>query len=141
MRVLTFDTFELTGFATADGVSVPPGEYATHNGTTLRIRTPQEKVDIMSEPPQNEQSWSGVEVGRYEAALEAIHGAIGAYSALIAQEEAKDAPDEQVIEEAHQGQCACIRRREDLDPTDATQVAQVRTEFSALAETVRASHR
>ena len=82
--MLTFHTFELTGFSTADGVSVPPGGYATHNGTTLRIRTPQEKVDIMSEPPQNEQSWSGVEVGRYEAALEAIHGAIGAYSALIA---------------------------------------------------------
>lgn len=95
----------------------------------------------MSEPPQNEQSWSGIEVGRYEAALEAIHGAMGAYSALIAHEEAKDAPDEQVIEKARQGRRACIRRREDLDPTDATQVAQVHTEFSTLAETVRASRR
>lgn len=98
-------------------------------------------MDVMSDTPGNEQyrSWSGAEAGRYEAALEAIHVAMGAYNALITNEEAKDAPDAQVIEKAHQGRRACIRRREDLDPADADQVAQVRAEFTKLTETVRAS--
>ncbi|MFE9242533.1 hypothetical protein [Nocardiopsis sp. NPDC006938] len=95
----------------------------------------------MSAHPPNEQSWSGSELAGYEAALEAIHGAMGAYSALIAHEEAKDAPDEQVIEKASAGRRACVRRRESLDPANATDIARVRTEFSALAETVRASRR
>ncbi|MBR8740889.1 hypothetical protein [Nocardiopsis sp. MG754419] len=93
----------------------------------------------MKTPPEYEKTWTGLETGRYEAALEAIHGAMGAYSALIYHEEAKDAPDEQVIEKARQGRRACIRRREDLDPEDPADVARVRAEYSALIETVRAS--
>ncbi len=95
----------------------------------------------MSENSPNEQPWSGSELAHYEAALEAIHGAMGAYSALIAYEEAKDAPDERVIAEATEGRRACVRRREALDPANATDIARVRAEFSALSETVRAARR
>ncbi|NYH53023.1 hypothetical protein HNR06_002612 [Nocardiopsis arvandica] len=95
----------------------------------------------MNDTSSNEEwrSWSGAEAGRYEAALEAISGAMGAYSAVIAREEAKENPDGQVIEKARQGRRACIRRREDLDPADVDQVAQVRSEFTELAQTVRES--
>lgn len=95
----------------------------------------------MSAHPPDEQPWSGTELACYEAALEAIHGAMGAYSALIAHEEAKDAPDERVIAKATEGRRACVRRREALDPANATDIARVRAEFSALAETVRAARR
>jgi hypothetical protein len=86
------------------------------------------------------RSWNGTEAGRYEAALEAISGAVGAYSAVIAREEAKEEPDQRVIEQAEEGQRACIRRREGLDPADVDQVSRVRAEFTELAENVRRSH-
>ncbi|MDE3723969.1 hypothetical protein PWG71_21475 [Nocardiopsis sp. N85] len=86
------------------------------------------------------RSWTGAEAGRYEAALEAVNGAVGAYSAVIAREEATENPDQQVIEQAEEGQRACVRRREELDPADADEVAQVRAEFTELAEKVRRTH-
>lgn len=43
MPVLAFDELELTGFALANGELIAPGEYAAHNGTTLRIHAPREE--------------------------------------------------------------------------------------------------
>src|SRR5699024_12411799 len=42
MPVLTFTELELTSFAVADGVSVPPGDYAVHGGRVLRVHAPQQ---------------------------------------------------------------------------------------------------
>jgi len=42
MPVLTFTELELTSFALADGVSVPPGDYAVHGGRVLRVHAPQQ---------------------------------------------------------------------------------------------------
>lgn len=83
------------------------------------------------------RSWTGAEAGRYEAALEAINGAVGAYTAVIAHEKAKANPDQLVIDNARQGRRICASRREELDPADTEQVAQVRAEFTALAQKVR----
>ncbi|GAB3209701.1 hypothetical protein SAMN02745673_01734 [Marinactinospora thermotolerans DSM 45154] len=44
LPVLAFEELELTstGFALADGVPVPPGDYAVHDGRVLRIHAPQQ---------------------------------------------------------------------------------------------------
>ncbi|WP_240467971.1 hypothetical protein [Streptomyces dangxiongensis] len=47
--------------------------------------------------------WSNEETAAYEAAIEAVNGAVGAYSALIASEKAKPEPDQAVITEARAG--------------------------------------
>lgn len=91
----------------------------------------------MDEDTSQMREWTGQEAGRYEAALEAIHGAMGAYTALIAHEEAMSAPDPAVIAEARAGRRECIKHRETLDPADAEQVARTRTRFAELAQAVR----
>jgi hypothetical protein len=73
----------------------------------------------------------------YEAALEAINEAVGAYSAVIAAEEAKKNPSQQVPGRARAGQAACARSREQLDPGDRTAVASARQEFSDLSRRIR----
>ncbi|TQN28420.1 hypothetical protein FHX37_3764 [Haloactinospora alba] len=83
------------------------------------------------------REWTGQEAVRYEAALEAINGAVGAYSALIAREEAKPEPDPAVIAEAEQGRSECAKHRKQLDPADAEQVAHTRSRFSQLAREIR----
>jgi hypothetical protein len=82
-------------------------------------------------------AWSTSESTAYEAAVEAISEAVGAYSALIAGEEAKDNPDPQVLARARTGQAECARSREHLDPADHAAVAQARRQFSDLARQVR----
>lgn len=80
--------------------------------------------------------WSS-EDAAYEAALEAINGAVGAYSAVIAAEEAKLEPDPAVISAVRDGQAECARSREQLDPADWAAVAETRRRFSRLANEVR----
>jgi hypothetical protein len=82
--------------------------------------------------------WSSEESVAYEAALEAINAAVGAYSAVIAGEEAKAEPDTFAISAALSGQAECARRREELDPADRPQIAAARREFAELARQVRA---
>ncbi|MEY9211710.1 hypothetical protein NI17_009115 [Thermobifida halotolerans] len=94
-----------------------------------------------STSPRERRSWSGVEAGKYEAALEAISAAMGAYSALIAHENTKDTPDPRVVEQARRDRRECVRRREALDPTDTEQVARVRAEFTRLTEEARLAAR
>jgi predicted hotdog family 3-hydroxylacyl-ACP dehydratase len=83
-------------------------------------------------------TWSSEDSVAYEAALEAINGAVGAYSAVIAAEEAKPAPDPAVISAARDGQAQCARWRDQLDPADRADVAEARRRFSELANEVRA---
>jgi hypothetical protein len=83
-------------------------------------------------------TWSSEDSTAYEAALEAINGAVGVYSAVIATEEAKPEPDPAVISAAVDGQAECTRWREQLDPADRAAVAETRRRFSQLANEVRA---
>jgi hypothetical protein len=82
-------------------------------------------------------TWSTEESVAYEAAIEAINGAVGAYSALVAAERAKKKPDPQVIATARSGQMECARWRAQLDPQDHAAVAETRRHFSQLAQQVR----
>jgi hypothetical protein len=81
--------------------------------------------------------WSTEESVAYEAALDAINIAVGAYTALIAAEEAKPAPDPAVIAAAESGRAECARWRERLDPADHTAVAATRRRFTELARDLR----
>ncbi|MFB7739824.1 hypothetical protein ACFC08_36925 [Streptomyces sp. NPDC056112] len=78
-------------------------------------------------------AWSNEETAAYEAAIEAINGAVGAYSALIAAEEAKPAPDLGVIEAARAAQARLAREREGLRSSDREQIAAARTHYAQLA--------
>lgn len=82
-------------------------------------------------------TWSTGESVAYEAAVEAINEAVGAYSAVIAAEEVKKNPSQRVLERARAGQAACARSREQLDPSDHVAVASARQEFSALSRRIR----
>jgi len=82
-------------------------------------------------------AWSTSDSLAYEAAVEAIGEVVGAYSALIAAEEAKAEPDLQVVARARAGQADCARSREQLDPADQAAVAAARRRFSDLARQIR----
>jgi len=82
-------------------------------------------------------TWSSEDSVAYEAAIEAINGAVGAYSALIAAEEAKQEPDLEAIATAQSARADCANWRERLDPADREAVAETRRRFSQLARDVR----
>jgi hypothetical protein len=82
-------------------------------------------------------TWSTGESAAYEAALDAINIAVGAYTALIAAEEAKQAPDQAAIAAARTGRADCARWREQLDPADHAAVADTRHRFTQLARDLR----
>jgi len=81
-------------------------------------------------------TWSTEESVAYEAAIEAINDAVGAYTALIAAEERKAAPDRAVIAAARSARAECARWREGLDPADRAAVAATRRRFAELAREV-----
>ncbi|MEW1926395.1 hypothetical protein [Streptomyces sp. NPDC088360] len=81
--------------------------------------------------------WSNEETTAYEAAIEAVNGAVGAYSAQIAAEEAKDTPDPAVIAAARVGQGVLAREREQLRSTDPGQIAWAREHYAQLAREIR----
>jgi hypothetical protein len=82
-------------------------------------------------------TWSSEDAVAYEAALEAINGAVGAYSTLIAAEEARQVPDREAIAAARSGQAECARWRANLDPADRAAVSETRRRFSQLARDLR----
>ncbi len=82
-------------------------------------------------------TWSSEDSVAYKAAIKAINGAVGAYTALIAAEEAKQEPDAGVTAAADAGRVECARWREQLDPADRAAVAETRRRFSQLAQEVR----
>ncbi|UQI49697.1 hypothetical protein M1P56_35510 (plasmid) [Streptomyces sp. HU2014] len=72
----------------------------------------------------------------YEAAIEAINGTVGAYSARIAAEEAQEEPDSAAIAAWQERQGECTRARQALDPTDHGEIARVREHYALLAREV-----
>ncbi len=80
--------------------------------------------------------WSNEETAAFEAAIEAVNGAVGAYSALIASEEAKPEPDQAVIAEARTAQVRLAHEREGLRPTDRERIAEARASYAQLAREV-----
>lgn len=83
--------------------------------------------------------WSNEETAAYEAAVEAVNGAVGAYSALIAAEEAKPELDRQTVQKARTAQARLAREREELRSSDREQIAAARQRYSQLAREVRGS--
>lgn len=83
--------------------------------------------------------WSNEETAAYEAAIEAVNGAVGAYSARIAAEEAKGAPDAAVIEAARAAQGRLAKERELLRAADREQIAEARARYARLAREVLTS--
>ncbi|GAB4590251.1 hypothetical protein [Nocardia sp. IFM 10818] len=71
-------------------------------------------------------SWSSEESVAYEAAIEAVNKAVGAYSALLAALETAESPDPAAIADALSAQQRLARVREQLDPTDHDQIAATR---------------
>ncbi|MFD5588829.1 hypothetical protein ACFWII_34115 [Streptomyces sp. NPDC127063] len=84
----------------------------------------------------DEHEWSNEETAAYEAAIEAVNGAVGAYSALIAFEEAKPQPDAAVIADARAAQARLAREREGLRSSDREQIAEARASYARLAREV-----
>ncbi|ULR52362.1 hypothetical protein [Streptomyces deccanensis] len=80
--------------------------------------------------------WSNAETAAYVAAIEAVNGAVGAYSARFAAEEVKDAIDSAVIMEARAAQGRLAEERERLRSADREQIARARTRYAALAHEV-----
>ncbi|MFY1679877.1 hypothetical protein [Streptomyces sp. WMMC905] len=78
-----------------------------------------------------EYKWSNEETAAYEAAVEAVNGAVGAYSALIAAEEKKSEPDPGRIGKAREAQSRLARDRERLRSADAQQIADARAHYAA----------
>ncbi|MET9987863.1 hypothetical protein [Streptomyces rochei] len=82
--------------------------------------------------------WANEETAAYEAAIEAVNGAVGAYSAVIAAEEAKAAPDDVVMETARAQQNRLASEREGLRSSDREQIAAARAHYAELAREVMA---
>jgi hypothetical protein len=82
--------------------------------------------------------WSNEETAAYEAAIEAINGAVGAYSALIAAQEGKAEPNQTVIAAARAAQSRLAEERERLRSTDRQQIAEVRSRYAQLAREILA---
>jgi hypothetical protein len=83
--------------------------------------------------------WNSEESVAYEAALEAINGAVGAYTARIVAEMAAPVCNQQVLTGLEAGQARCVQARRRLHPTDHEAVATTRREFAELTRSVRAS--
>lgn len=81
--------------------------------------------------------WDGRQVASYEAALEAGHAAVGAYSARIAEEKRKAEPDGQKIEAWRSARLALIADRDGVDASDPVAVAAARARFTQAARRVR----
>ena len=77
--------------------------------------------------------WSDQESVDYEAALEAINGLVGAYSARITTERAKPTPDLEAIARWRDERAACADARRELRPTDHDEVARVRRDYPVRA--------
>lgn len=75
--------------------------------------------------------WSNEETAAYEAAMEAVNGAVAA-------EEANSAPDGAVIEAAVAAQTRLARERESLHSSDHEQIAAARAHYARLAHDVMA---
>lgn len=81
--------------------------------------------------------WSTQESVAYEAAVEAINGAVGAYTAQLAAEQRKADPDQAKLDAWRRGRRECEAARRSLDPADHEHVAQARRRYAELAAQLR----
>ncbi len=100
------------------------------------MTTPGNGISITHE--LDTHGWSNEETAAYEAAVEAVNGLVGAYTAVIAAEEAKAQPNREAIDAARAAQHRLAREREALRSTNHEQIAEARARYSALAREVRA---
>ncbi len=77
--------------------------------------------------------WSSEESVAYEAAIEAINGAVGAYTARIHAETSKASPDGELVGQWRERRGELAKVREGLDPSDHEQIAEVRRRYAGLA--------
>ncbi|MFD8145176.1 hypothetical protein [Streptomyces sp. NPDC059708] len=103
------------------------------------MTTPDDGISITHE--LETYVWSNEETAAYEAAIEAVNGLVGAYTAVIAAEEAKAQPNRETIDAALAAQGRLARDREALRSTDHEQISQARARYALLAREVRASLR
>jgi hypothetical protein len=75
---------------------------------------------------------SGREAVAYEVALEGAGQVIGFYAELIAAEEAADEPDEDAVGRLRAEQVRWSERRRGLMPSDAEEIAAIRSEAEDL---------
>ncbi|MEV7616141.1 hypothetical protein [Streptomyces sp. NPDC089799] len=96
---------------------------------------PENGISITHQLEQHD--WSNEETAAYEAAIEAVNGAVGAYSARIAAEKAKANPDQEVIRRARAARSQLAREREGLCSNDREQIAEARRHYAQVARDVR----
>ncbi|WP_160050119.1 MULTISPECIES: hypothetical protein [unclassified Nocardiopsis] len=77
MPVLAFKELELTGIALADGEPIAPGEYAAHDGKTLRIYAPPQEETTVDNTTLNDPETPEVVI--FEALRETATRAAAAY--------------------------------------------------------------
>ena|SRR5690625_4381983 len=83
-------------------------------------------------------TWDSREAVAYEAAVEAINFAIGAYSARLATETSRSTPNRSIIAELQAGQRACALAHDKLRNASPENIAEARRHFTHLAGSVRA---
>jgi hypothetical protein len=98
------------------------------------MATPYEVPSVLDEVREGE--WSTERAGAYEAAVEAINHAVGAYSALIESAKSSGA-DAARVRELIEGRKNCARDRELLKPEDAEAVAEARRRYTALVRRLK----
>lgn len=81
--------------------------------------------------------WSTQESVAFEAAIEAINGAVGAYTARITTEQAESHPDLQMIEHWRRERRGCEAARRALNPADHEHIAHTRRHYAQLTERLR----
>ncbi|MFJ3877167.1 hypothetical protein ACIPW5_06890 [Streptomyces sp. NPDC090077] len=100
------------------------------------MSTPGKGISVTHELETH--GWSNEETAAYEAAIEAVNGLVGAYTAVLAAEEAKSQPNREAIAAARAAQQRLAREREALRSTDHQQIAEARARYTELAREVRA---
>ncbi|WP_229886611.1 endonuclease domain-containing protein [Streptomyces griseoflavus] len=125
---------ELLGFDPFEGLH--PALLQTMISTERQGKCMSNGISITGQLDPHE--WSNEDTAAYEAAIEAVNGAVGAYSALIAAEKAKDAPEQGVIDDARAARSRLAREREGLRSTDREQIAATRARYAQLAREVLA---
>ncbi|WP_328643939.1 hypothetical protein [Streptomyces canus] len=97
---------------------------------------PDEPITASLDP----YTWDSETSVAYEAAVEAINGVVGAYSARIAAESSKPETERntQALAEWRQLRTECQRARETLDAGDSQAVAMVRREYARRARELAA---
>ncbi|MET9274175.1 hypothetical protein [Kribbella sp. NPDC003557] len=89
-------------------------------------------ADLTVLPALGKARWTTAQIFGYEIALEAVRQAVGAYAQGIAEAEAADEPNQDMIAAWRADQAAWVARGEQLDPLDTRAVNRVREDADRL---------